>query len=142
VTVKPVNGFNSAVTLECSGLPSGVTCSFNPATVTPTSSGAATSTLTIAASTAASNTAPGRNPFLPGATLAVAGCLLFWKKRHAAWCTGVLLLSTGLFAMSACGGGGAISNPPPPPPTTASVTITASSGALQQTATIALTIKH
>ncbi len=55
VTIAPLDGFNSAVTLSCSGLVSGVTCSFNPPSLTPSSS-TATSILTVttAASVAAS----------------------------------------------------------------------------------------
>jgi subtilase family serine protease len=30
ITVTPANGFNSAVTFSCTGLPTGATCSFNP----------------------------------------------------------------------------------------------------------------
>jgi len=48
VTVGALNGFSSAVALACSGLPTGATCAFNPASVTPNSS-PATSTLTISA---------------------------------------------------------------------------------------------
>ncbi|MGH9521369.1 MAG: FG-GAP repeat domain-containing protein [Terriglobales bacterium] len=46
VTVTPQNGFAGAVTLGCTGLPAGTSCTFSPATVTP-SGAAATSTLTI-----------------------------------------------------------------------------------------------
>ena len=35
VTVTPQNGFASAVTLGCTGLPAGATCTFTPASVTP-----------------------------------------------------------------------------------------------------------
>src|SRR5438876_2895097 len=45
-TLTASNGFSSPVTLTVSGAPAGVTASFNPATVTPTSAGAA-STLTV-----------------------------------------------------------------------------------------------
>ena len=38
ITVAPQNGFNGSVTLSASGLPSGVTASFNPASATSTSS--------------------------------------------------------------------------------------------------------
>src|SRR5258707_307075 len=38
-TITALNGFNSAVTLSCSGLPSGATCNFNP---NPAGAGAAT----------------------------------------------------------------------------------------------------
>jgi hypothetical protein len=46
ISVTGTNGFSSAVSLACSGLPSGASCSFNPPSVTPSSS-PATSTLTI-----------------------------------------------------------------------------------------------
>jgi hypothetical protein len=35
VTLIPENGFNLPIHLSCSGLPQGTTCTFNPATVTP-----------------------------------------------------------------------------------------------------------
>lgn len=47
ITVSPLNGFNGAVALSASGLPSGVTASFNPAST------ATTSALTLAASSTA-----------------------------------------------------------------------------------------
>jgi hypothetical protein len=57
VTVSSLNGFNSATSLSASGLPTGVTASFNPGSVTPAAGGSAASTLTLAASpTAATGT--------------------------------------------------------------------------------------
>lgn|GEM_PF-2455714 len=53
ITVNSLNGFDSAVTLSASGLPSGVTASFSPSAVTPSSDGSATATLTLAASSTA-----------------------------------------------------------------------------------------
>ena len=47
ITVTPLNGFSGAVSLSASGLPGGVTASFNPASTT------STSTLTLTASTSA-----------------------------------------------------------------------------------------
>ncbi len=44
VTIAPLNGFTGTVTLSCSGLPTGATCAFSPATV---SGGSGTSKLTI-----------------------------------------------------------------------------------------------
>jgi LysM repeat protein len=38
LTLTPQNGFNSPVNFTCSGLPSDATCSFTPATVTPSGS--------------------------------------------------------------------------------------------------------
>ena len=46
ISVSGVNGFSSAVSLACSGLPSGASCSFNPSSVSPGST-PATSMLTV-----------------------------------------------------------------------------------------------
>jgi uncharacterized protein (TIGR03118 family) len=50
VTVGGLNGFNSAVTLTCSGQPVNSTCNFSPASVTPSSGGMVTSMITIGTS--------------------------------------------------------------------------------------------
>jgi len=52
VTTVPNDGFSSTVTLSCVGLPSGVSCSFNPPTIA-NGSGASTLTITAGTSTAA-----------------------------------------------------------------------------------------
>jgi hypothetical protein len=50
ITVSPLGGsFSSAVALSCSGLPSGATCSFSPASVTPGERGA-TAVMTVSTS--------------------------------------------------------------------------------------------
>jgi hypothetical protein len=46
ITVSPENGFSQTLTLACSGLPTGATCSFNPPNVNP-SAGAFATTLTV-----------------------------------------------------------------------------------------------
>ena len=53
ITVTSLNGFNSAVALSASGLPSGLTASFAPASVTPPANGSTSSTLTLTASATA-----------------------------------------------------------------------------------------
>jgi N-acetylneuraminic acid mutarotase len=146
LTVTPENGFNAATSFACSSQTSGLSCAFNPASVTPDGVDAATTTLTITASASASNAGPSRYPLLPAATLALGGGLLMWRRRRAfvGGIAGFVVLG-GLAMLSACGGGGGSGGttpPTPPPPTTANVTVTATSGALQQTATIALTINH
>ncbi len=56
-TVTSINGFASAVSLSCANLPSGSSCSFSPASVTPPANGTANSTLTVSATaTAATGT--------------------------------------------------------------------------------------
>jgi hypothetical protein len=54
-TVSSQNGFNSAVTLSCTGLPAGASCGFSANPVTPPANGSANSTLTL--SVAGSTTA-------------------------------------------------------------------------------------
>ncbi len=46
ITITPVNGFSSPVTLACTGLPSEVSCSFSPSSLTPNGS-STTSVLNI-----------------------------------------------------------------------------------------------
>jgi len=58
--VTSVNGFSAAVSLSCTGLPSGATCAFNPASVTPLAGGSAGSSLTV---TVGSGTAVGGYSF-------------------------------------------------------------------------------
>ena len=50
VTVGGLNGFNSAVNLSCSGQPINSTCNFSPMSVMPASGGTVTSTMTISTS--------------------------------------------------------------------------------------------
>jgi len=58
--VTSLNGFSAAVSLSCTGLPSGATCAFNPASVTPVSGGSASSSLTVSVG---SSTAAGAYSF-------------------------------------------------------------------------------
>jgi hypothetical protein len=46
-TVTSQNGFSAAVSLSCSGLPSGATCSFVPSSATPPANGSTNSALTV-----------------------------------------------------------------------------------------------
>ena len=59
-TVSSTNGFNSAVTLSCTGLPSGASCGFVGNPVTPPANGSVNSTLTVSVSGSA---ATGTFPF-------------------------------------------------------------------------------
>lgn len=54
LTITSQNNFNSATLLTASGLPTGVTASFSPASVTPSANGSASSTLTLSVSSSAS----------------------------------------------------------------------------------------
>jgi hypothetical protein len=59
-TVASTNGFASAVTLSCTGLPAGISCNFAPNPVTPPANGSVGSTLTVSV---AGSTATGTHNF-------------------------------------------------------------------------------
>jgi chitobiase/beta-hexosaminidase-like protein/NHL repeat-containing protein len=134
VSVTPLNGFASAVSFSCSGLPSGASCSFNPTSVTPSGSTAST-TLTVSTTSAASSAARHNSrPLFPGATLAVALCCLGWRKRRRVH----LLLAMyvfGLVLLIGCGSRGSSQ------PVTSTVTVIATAGSLQHNATFSLTVQ-
>ncbi len=140
--VTPANGFNSAVSFACSGLPTGASCSFNPATVTPAGS-AVTTTLTIGAQTLGMVARNESTPLWPGSALVAAVCLFGWKKRRRVL-TLVLVVAAlaGLGLVSGCGSGGGSSTTTPPTrtPVTSTVTVTATSGSIQKAAQVTLTV--
>ena len=166
ISVSAQNGvFNNAVALSCSGLPSGATCSFSPASITPGSS-AASSTLTISTSASVASSTLPRFPSTRFAAMCallfpVAGLVLVLGGRKAIHQFGVvcLVLAFGL-ALQSCAGGGQsvpITSPtpgtstptgsgggtPPRTPTssTSTVTIMATSGSTVHATTIALTVQ-
>ncbi len=135
ITITPQNGFNSAVSFGCSGLPSGASCSFSPATVTPAGA-AATTTLTISTSATSAEAGHGSGPFMPGATLAAALCCLGFRRRR--WMQMFLLLAgvtLGLTSLAACGGSSSTVHTS----STSAVAVTATAGSLEHGATLTLT---
>lgn len=142
LTVTPINGFHTAVSFACSGLPAGALCSFTPAEVTPSGGAAVTARLTVANTVQPSTARPGRSPFLPAAGLALPGCVFVFMRRRnfRSWILCIVALA-GLSTVSACGrafvtagdsGGGIAAN--------SIVTVTASSGSIQQSTQITLTV--
>ena len=131
VSVTPQNGFNSVVTFGCTGLPEGTSCSFAPASVTPVGAVVST-TLTVSKGGATSAENHGFGPLFPGAALAAALCCLGWRKRlpRALLLTCVLGM-LGLTMLTGCGSGTHKS--------TSTVTVVATSGSLQHTASFTLT---
>jgi hypothetical protein len=104
LTVTPTGGFTGNVSLSCSGLPTGASCNFAPASVA-LSSAAATSVLTLA--TASSSTSSARGPLL-AAGLLLAGVLLpmALRRSRAAFMSNslsVVLLCLGVL-LGGCGG--------------------------------------
>lgn len=142
VSVAPQGGFASAVSFACPGLPTGATCSFSPATVTPAGA-TATTTLTIATASTIAGLRDSPNPLLPGgATFAVGLCFLGFRRRRAL--QSLLLLAVcalGMGWLSGCGGGSNSNSGTGTNPVTSTVTVTATSGSLSHTATLTLTVQ-
>ncbi len=144
LTVSPQNGFNSAVTFTCSGLPATVSCTFNPGTLTP-SSGPVSTNVTFTASSSASSAPLTSDPAVPYLTFALVGLLFTFGKtrRFRGWIV-VALVLTSLGMLTGCSGGGGGGTGGGgggnPQPTTSKVTVTATSGSVQQTTTISLTL--
>lgn len=140
-SVTPLNGFDSAVSFSCSGLPPGASCSFSPATVTPSGASVST-TVTIATSATSAAVQHGSNPWLPGSLLAFALSGIRWKRRRLQLLLVFALSVSGLCLLSGCGGVSSSSGlTPPNQSVTSTVTVTATSGSLQHTATFSLTIE-
>lgn len=152
LTITALDGYDGTITFSagsCSGLPAGATCSFSPASVT----GSGATTLTV--STTAATTQATRSDPQPGWWLARLGSGLaamfllsgYSRGRSKAGFLSLIvcaLLITGLACGGGSGGGG---NPPQPTPTTptptgtSNVVVTATSGTLSHSVTLALNVQ-
>jgi uncharacterized protein (TIGR03118 family) len=156
LTITPMNGFTSAVSFSCSGLPGGATCSFSPTTVTPAGS-AATTQLTISTvTTGMYGAAP--IPIVAGPSsrwwplgLALAGVLFLLftllkqtsTRREGVGSTATwirLAVAAGLL-VAAAGCGSSKNNSMGTPAGTTTVMVNAASGTMMQSTSIALTVK-
>jgi hypothetical protein len=136
ISVTPMNGFNSAVSFSCtSGLPSGVSCSFSPSTVTPSGAAASTTLKLTASSSAAAMGRDGR-PLSPWAALAAVLCCFGWKKKRRLQMMLLLAVSAiGLSLLNGCG-----TQPPADNTSSATITVTVSSESLQRSTQLTLTL--
>lgn len=136
--------FNSPVSLSCSGLPAGVSCSFSPAIVTP-GSATGTSTLTVTSSALASSQQPPEERgkrglaylFTFAAGLVVVGTPGRRRVRKIFFVPAVLCLT--LFCVS-CGGGQSRANAFTPTSATYTLSIDGSAGSIQASVPLTITI--
>jgi hypothetical protein len=156
LTVTPVNGFNQQVSFACSGQSNGVTCSFNPPTITP-SGGPEKTALTIATTTQSAALARPANRSLQrglgsGATLAflAGGALWIFRRRKDRSWLALVIVGLGLTAagLGGCGGGGSANSGSSgssgsgsqPQSANYTITVTATAGSLSPTANYTLTV--
>jgi hypothetical protein len=134
VRIDPVNGFNQAVSLGCTGLPTTLSCSFSPSPVT-TNGSTATATLTVAAITSVTAHS-GTQPLIPVTSLAFVICALGWRKRRFPLGVFFTSLAMGLAGLNGCSDQAAKALAP----STSTVTVTATSGAIQQATVLTVTV--
>jgi uncharacterized repeat protein (TIGR01451 family) len=154
VSLAPVDGFNQAASLACTGAPRDATCEISPSSLTLDGSNPADATLTIK-TTARSSSLPfaGKKPFGTGRHLPISWAVLLMllmlfahntrdlSRRRAA--QGLMFAATALLVVMwvACGGGNNTTGSGGPPPEVSALTVTATSGNFTQSTTVTLTIK-
>lgn len=162
VSVAPANGFSAPVSFAVSGLPPGVTSQLSPASVTPPAGQAATSTLTITASSAAPTPPTAPSPYSSSSTrtphlsqmatacallpFGLAGLLPILHRRRRGMeyllgSGGILFLLAVVLTLAGCGGSTRSANSPAPATGSSMVTVTATSGSLVHTTTFSLTVQ-
>ena len=143
-SIQSQNGFAAAITFACSGLPAGATCSFSPATVTPSGTAAVPVTVTIAVPSSLgalhSKPIPTDSRHLPGGTVYAVALLglSFLAKRRTRYRLLSLVAIFAVISLAGCSGGS--NNGGGGSSHSSTVTVTATSGTVQHAATIALTI--
>ena len=156
ITVTPKNGFTGKVTLTTSGLPSGVTASFNPATTATTSvvtfiataaTAPGTSTVTVAGSSGITSTAVTLSLTVkgaPGFTLAPAPAALSITQGTSASSTitvAPLNGFAGLATLTVAGLPGGVTAAFSPASTSSTSKLTLTAAALAAAGSATLTIK-
>lgn len=138
VSIAPQNGFNAAVSFTCTGLPAGASCVFSPITVTPTGGTTANATLTVSTAKSVSELHKGTLQLLPVSALCGLFCWFGWRRRSAFQT--LILLGVSVLIVAQITGCGASESAPAQQPTT-TVTILATSGSLQHSASLSLTVQ-
>jgi uncharacterized protein (TIGR03118 family) len=153
ISVAPTNGFTGTVTLACSGLPAGATCTFSPAQLTVSATAGSTGIVTIQTTRATASLEPQRLHTAVGITSALllpfASILAFRRRKLAGAAMSLRLMGVMLLFLATSGLilGCASSTTASAPATTATpagtstVVMTATSGTTTQQTSMALTVQ-
>lgn len=168
LSIVGANGFTSAVTFSCSGQPTNTSCTFNPNTVTPTSGGTVTTSLTVGTTMPGTPYHPmtipangGKAPWLYLAMVLLLVAAVVLRKFAFAWvagptlerrrarafslvgAAGLILAAVSLLSISGCGGGSSNNNAvnPGTPSGTTTLVVTATSGSISHSTNITLTVQ-
>jgi hypothetical protein len=140
VSVTPLYGLSSNVSFACTGLPSDAGCSFSPVNLNVAGGTVSTTTLTVSTFNSSAALRQGASPLLPGAGVMAALCLLiFGRRRRLKALLAITLSVVGLGLVSGCANSSSsmISHTP----TSSVVTVTATAGTVQGTATFTLNVQ-
>jgi hypothetical protein len=146
VTATPTLGtFNNAIALTCAGLPQSLACSFAPASITPGGS-AVTSVLTVSAAAVIAQERHDRNRSLIG-TWMFSFCLFGFtligtvQRKRAIPFLGALFLAAMIVLGTSCGGTGTSSTVSASNSASYSFIIHGSSGSVQLSTTVTVTVR-
>jgi hypothetical protein len=146
ITFTPNPGIAAAMTLACSGLPTGATCSFLPSTIP---AGSAAKDIVLTVNTTASSAAMSQSGKFDSAWLSMTGLsmtgfglvgiavIALPRKRRRASALLLALLLASLVWVVSCGSD---SRRPVASSKTSTVTVTGTSGNMTQSTTFSLTI--
>jgi hypothetical protein len=146
--VSPATTFPAAITLTVSGLPKGATATFSPTSI---ASGAGSTTVTLTVITPITTLSHNQSPVQGARWPLVAVALLLLPlagrfrrtgRRLSRMLSLMLLVAAGLTAAGALNGCGGVSTGYfGQAPATSSITVTGTSGSLNHTASVSLTVE-
>jgi hypothetical protein len=152
VNISSISGYNQAIALACSGVPTGTMCSIAPGTVTPNANGSATATVTI--TTGVRTLVPPimsvpTRPVLPFtlllmlctlATFTLLLALMRLQRRYPVIVPFCALVFAAL-VIGACNGGTSAGGGSGTPAGTYQIVIKGTSGSLSHSTTMSLQVK-